>query len=196
MSEVLRYIISNWAIGVLCVIIYLGVKVIRKSDDGPKKKREWGQVAPQCERCEHLSRIMRDQKGRKTYYCGKGERKSFNCGNGIQVDPPVYCGDYSPSETEFTKEVDKRINQMVSQHWSELMDDVIGRAMDEDMEENVQTFCRENSYAPVVLCKDCENFIPRDDDDEYGVCTEIEWDTRRKNDFCSFGKRREVQKDV
>jgi hypothetical protein len=157
MSEVLRYFIISWGIGAGSLLLYALVKVIRMSDDRPKKeKREWGQVAPRCERCEHLSRIMRGRKGRKTYYCGKGEWKHLNCGYGVPVEPPVYCGDYSPRATEFTKEVDKRISQKVSQHWSELMDEVCGQALDEEQAEAVEQFCRENSYAPVVMCNDCK----------------------------------------
>ena len=176
-----NYLVISWALGLTGVIVYVYVRWLRRLWREYRKQRG----TKPCADCDHCARLRRKSKA------------GYDCENVMHFfkKPPEYCSDYRPRKEQLDEEIDRRANERVNALISELVNDEMLRAWDEDLEEDleeeVKTFCRKNSYAPVVLCKDCKNFVLRDDDDAYGVCMEIEWDIRRQTDFCSFGERRE-----
>ena len=172
MSEVLRYIIINWGIGAGSLLLYALVKVIRMNKESSdiadllceenkrKSPVEESHVCP-CDTCAKVYRYWNVGDDRK-YLCEK------TSGYFRRSAAPAYCRDYEKRDSKPGSASTPSATQYIT---------VLEELYPKD-------------HIPVVRCEDCENFILRDDDDEYGVCTEIEWDTRRKNDFCSFGKRK------
>lgn len=173
--SVWNYIIISWGLGLMSVLLYLGVKVIRKNkvssdiadllyeENKRKPPVEESLVCP-CDTCAKVYRYWNVGDDRK-YICEK------TSGFFRRSAAPAYCRNYEKRDSKPDSASTPSATQFIT---------VLEELYPKDR-------------IPVVRCEDCEHFFLRDDDDEYGVCTEIEYDPRRKNDFCSFGVKKEEQ---
>ena len=84
--------------------------------------------------------------------------------------------------------------RLASQYATELVNAEITRRMMQSQTEAIKQFCRENSYAPVVMCKDCKYCKTG----QYGLLTcyhykryGVAFSNVDEGDFCSYGERKE-----
>ena len=174
-----NYLVISWALGLTAVIVYVYVRWLRRLW---REYREHRETKP-CADCDHCARLHRKSK------------EGYDCENVMHFfkKPPEYCSDYRPRKEQLDEEIDRRANKRVNELISELVNDEMLRAWDEDLEENVQTFCRKNSYAPVVRCKDCR--YSRADSEGALSCGHYaiygtHFADVQEEDFCSRGERR------
>lgn len=171
-----NYLVISWALGLTGVIFYVYVRWLLRIWREYRKQRE----TKPCADCDHCVRLRRKSKA------------GYDCENVMHFfkKPPEYCSDYRPRKEQLDEEIDRQVNERVDEIVSELVNDEMLRAWDEDIEEEVKTFCRKNSYAPVVLCKDCRSGKA----DSTGSLTCRHYLNLginvKEDDYCSRGKRK------